>query len=178
MDIAAVYGGGDSHYSAVFNLYNDGTGAYSEEVMIAEGDASGLASADPDGDGDQDIVSVRDMGQFSGEMTFLMNNGSEVFEQQTSVTFETEGWTSLVALAMTDEVGTSPQYAIAYGNIWNPVPLGTSHVPLDFGCPADISGEGVVDMEDFIQLNSAYGQDCFDCPQDLRETAPSMSPIF
>lgn len=34
-------------------------------------------------------------------------------------------------------------------------------------CPADIVPDGVVDVQDFLSLNSAYNSDCLGCVQDL-----------
>jgi hypothetical protein len=34
-------------------------------------------------------------------------------------------------------------------------------------CPEDINGDGIVDIQDFIQLNSAFGSSCDDCPEDI-----------
>ena len=34
-------------------------------------------------------------------------------------------------------------------------------------CPEDITGDGQVDIQDFIQFNSAFGSLCGDCPEDV-----------
>lgn len=36
-----------------------------------------------------------------------------------------------------------------------------------FTCPGDINTDGTINVADFIQLNSMFGQDCLNCPEDV-----------
>ncbi len=57
-------------------------------------------------------------------------------------------------------------------DLWNengkcpPEIMATVTIPLETGSPADINGDGVVDVLDLLQLLSAWGP-CPDCPEDL-----------
>lgn len=35
------------------------------------------------------------------------------------------------------------------------------------GCPEDISNDGIIDINDFVQFNSAFGDTCSGCPEDI-----------
>jgi hypothetical protein len=35
------------------------------------------------------------------------------------------------------------------------------------GCPSEMTGDGLIDINDFIQFNSAFGNSCTNCPEDL-----------
>lgn len=41
--------------------------------------------------------------------------------------------------------------------------------PCTTDCRADINGDGIVDILDFIELNSAFGLSCTDCPADIND---------
>jgi len=45
--------------------------------------------------------------------------------------------------------------------------LSLGSVPIADNCPADFDGNGLVNVNDFIDLNSAYGSACVGCPTDL-----------
>ncbi len=40
-------------------------------------------------------------------------------------------------------------------------------VEVDNGCAEDLNGDMVVDVNDFIMFNSAFGSTCVDCPEDI-----------
>ncbi len=42
----------------------------------------------------------------------------------------------------------------------------TARIELEFNCPADVSGDGVVDIQDLLQLIGAWGP-CNDCDEDI-----------
>jgi len=45
--------------------------------------------------------------------------------------------------------------------------LSLGAVSISAGCPADIDGNGVVNVNDFVAFNSAFGSDCDSCAADL-----------
>jgi hypothetical protein len=56
--------------------------------------------------------------------------------------------------------------------VWSSVVTETlffNDTPCDTDCRADINGDGIVDIQDFIELNSAFGTSCVDCPEDIND---------
>ncbi len=44
-----------------------------------------------------------------------------------------------------------------------------SVIETPFTCSGDFNTDGSVDVQDFIQLNSVFGQDCSNCPEDMNK---------
>ncbi len=77
-----------------------------------------------------------------------------------------------------DAIGSSGSYSVSYGQtlyLSIESPSGESaiqgvQVPYEYynsSCPEDINQDGFIGIEDFIQLNSAYGDSCSSCPEDI-----------
>ncbi len=52
-------------------------------------------------------------------------------------------------------------------SIWTSTSIGNFCVESAAACTGDLNGDGVVDSQDFVVFNSAFGQSCSDCPSDL-----------
>jgi hypothetical protein len=100
------------------------------------------------------------------ESTFELNNGNYEFLFTANTWDFIEAMTDGSSCTNTTVDGSNTfinrtltvDGVIEYETAWEACPV---------SCPSDITGDGVVNIDDFLALNSAFGNVCSGCPADI-----------
>lgn len=139
----------------------DGTLAPPTAYYSPNTDRRRKGANDLDLDGDLDLItSVSDDGAI-----YWMENDGSLNSAAEALIYEGHGIPQNIRLSDVDNDGDKDMITRGYDQrillLTNNTSLGQE------GCVSDLSGDNQVDVTDFLQINSAFGNDCDGCPEDI-----------